>query len=127
MGAVGLPPPEGVAGCPGSPPPGIPVGDGLLGCADGPPPGWVVGCGSYACCAAAGEAVASAARTAKLIAVRSRVVRGAVVRRFLRNCDIMRVALLHTRCGYLNEPGSRSELFQGSTTAVPHSGSKAAD
>src|SRR5207249_221368 len=66
-------------------------------------------------------------RAETLQPVRTGRVRGAVVRRFLRNGNVMRVALLHTRRGHLNEPRLGSEFVEGPAAAVTHSGAQAAD
>ena len=38
-------------------------------------------------------------KTAKLLRL------AAIIRRFLRDCDVVRVALVHARCGDLDEAG----------------------
>src|SRR5262245_36555979 len=71
---------------------------------------------------------ARAAATARLNAIRVSVLRTRrVIRRFLRNVDVMRMVLLHRRPAYLDEAGARPQLLHGLCPAVTHPGPQAAD
>src|SRR5687768_7393167 len=45
---------------------------------------------------------------------------GTVVRGFLRNENVMRMALLNRRGADLDEPGPRAQLLEGLRSAIPH-------
>ena len=98
------------AGCPGR-------------CAAGPPGDRA---GSWASPVPAAM-VKTPRRQARLNAVATARFRGAVVRGFLRDKNVMRVALLDRCRGHLNEPRERAKFFQRFATAIPHSGPQAAD
>src|SRR5262249_32008113 len=51
---------------------------------------------------------------------------GAVVGRFLRNGDVMRMALLNRRAAHLDEASPRPQLLDVPGAAVPHAGPQTA-
>jgi len=53
-------------------------------------------------------------------------VLGTIVGRFLRNSDVMRVALPHTGSGDLDESRIRAQLLDRSRSAIPHTRSQSA-
>src|SRR5215207_9547717 len=64
----------------------------------------------------------------RLHAIRLRILFARrVIRRFLRNENVMRMALLHRGRAYLNEARPCPQLFQRFRPAIAHAGSQASD
>src|SRR5262249_26843734 len=95
------------------------------------PPNEVGGAGSggraWYCPAATPPAAKTPSKPANLTALTAARVRGAVVRGFLRDKDVMRVTLLDRRRGHLDEPGLHPEFLQRLAAAITHPGPQAAD
>src|SRR5262249_25516118 len=91
---------------------------GCAGC------GWLEATG----CCWAGVLDSQQSSTSRLASVRPWRLRArAVVRRFLRNGDVMRMALLHGRGAHHDESAARPQLLDVPCPTVPHSGPQPAD
>src|SRR5437868_12219222 len=91
----------------------------------GASPVTLAGNGRRGVCAATADA--RPPRLARLIAIRTAVVRRRIIRSFLRNEDVMRMALLDRRRAHLNEPRARPQLFNRPGPAVTHAGPQSSD